>query len=626
MTKEGRSVRLSQTLAPFGVGAIYDLQGESLIACDTFSWRGKGAGVSCKRLAESLGVAGFRSAPSHVSIFGSASTGSGVPYFRFPQWLFCQVCRQMVKWTTKMEVEAEPPKCGSCAKRPQLVPMRFVMACEAGHLGDVSWEFWVHFGATEPSQKQCRSKNLKFVAKGGDSAGLDTLLIECRTCGAKRTLSGITSKETVKTMALKCPGKQPWQYLAPDVTRCTKAPVILQRGASNLYFSTIRSAIDIPPESAYDPFADLTLEVLNHDLFAVLRSAPTGPMATFAVQTIAESLSCTEAQVLLIADQEARAIAGARAAPAATEDLETDEWRAFITPQSEDEDERGSFITRHTTLLEKSGELDDSKVYQALAALIDRVVVATKLREVRALTGFTRYDVAGVIVPPDLGKGIDWLPAIEVFGEGVFFSLHEETVAAWEARPDVIHAVDAIEARRRTHFIGSRLKPAVPRFVLLHTLSHMLIRQLSFQCGYSSASLRERIYAAPSSSGEPQAGILIYTAAGDVEGTLGGLVRQGEPPHLAATILAALERGAWCSSDPICRENPGQGFGALNLAACHACALVSETSCENANVMLDRRLVVGLNGIVPGLFEDVVSAARLGSARYSEDDQVPGYE
>jgi hypothetical protein len=417
-------------------------------------------------------------------------------------------------------------------------------------------------------------------------------------------------------MALRCPGKQPWQYIPGGVPPCTETPIILQRGASNLYFSVIRSAIDIPPESAYDPYADLTLEVLNHALFGVLRAAPNGPMAEMAVSTIAAELDCSEAQVLLIAEQEARAVEGERAAPESTRELETDEWRAFVTPQRDDEDERGAFITRHVSLLDHAiarVELPDA--YLRLDELVDRVVLATKLREVRALTGFSRYDVAGTVVPPDLGKGIDWLPAVEVFGEGIFFSLREDTLLEWEQQASVVAAVAKLERRRLSHFIGSRLKPATPRFVLLHTFSHMLIRQLAFQCGYSSASLRERIYAASASDGEPQAGILIYTAAGDVEGTLGGLVRQGEPPYLAGTILAALERGAWCSSDPICRENPGQGFGALNLAACHACALVSETSCENANVLLDRRLVIGLEGVLPGYFQTVVSAARLDSAR-----------
>jgi hypothetical protein len=149
----------------------------------------------------------------------------------------------------------------------------------------------------------------------------------------------------------------------------------------------------------------------------------------------------------------------------------------------------------------------------------------------------------------------------------------------------------------------------------LHTLAHLLIRRLAFECGYASASLKERIYVAEAEAPVPQAGILIYTSAGDVEGTLGGLVRQGEPPRLANTILSALQDGAWCSSDPICRASRGQGFDSLNLAACHACSLISETSCDHANALLDRVLVLGSQGIVDdlppvkGFFSQVVDKA-----------------
>lgn len=106
-----------------------------------------------------------------------------------------------------------------------------------------------------------------------------------------------------------------------------------------------------------------------------------------------------------------------------------------------------------------------------------------------------------------------------------------------------------------------------------------------------------------------QRGLLIYTAAGDAEGTLGGLVRQGEAPHFAETLIRMLEAAAWCSADPLCAEHTGQGFGNLNRAACHACTLLPETSCQTGNTLLDRALVVG-SARVPGYFADVLTASR----------------
>lgn len=218
-----RGIRLSQTLVPFGVGAIYDLRGESLVGCDISYWKGSGQRIRSKRLAAALGVEGFRSAPSHTSLF-SNSAGATVPYFRFPQWLFCQRCRSMVRWTTKMEINDEPPRCGRCAAKPQLVPMRFVVACSLGHLGDVPWDYWAHFKATEPKQKQCKSKDLRFRSLSSAGSGLESLRVECDTCGAARSLAGVTAKETIKAMGLRCPGKQPWQYVEGGTT-CTSEPV-----------------------------------------------------------------------------------------------------------------------------------------------------------------------------------------------------------------------------------------------------------------------------------------------------------------------------------------------------------------------------------------------------------------
>ena len=609
-----RMVRLSQTLAPFGVGAIYDLRGESLIACDISLWKNQGQPVHSRRLAEALGVEGFQSAPVSSSLYGEGR--ARIPYFRFPQWLFCPTCRVLTRWSIKKEVKDEPARCTNCSRRPPLVPMRFVMACEQGHLGDVPWEWWAHFGAKDPKQKGCKDReNLRFIALAGSGAGLQSLRIECKTCGVRRPLSGITSKETVKAMGFRCPGKQPWEYLEGNKSSCEEQPVILQRGASNVYFSSIRSALDIPPESTYQEFGELTLKVSNSSLWVAIRTAPTGPIADYAIPSIAQEVGCSEEQVRLIIRQELGDKKPPRQSAEDAADLETDEWLAFTTPQGE-QSERSTFITRHVRLFSATEPPLPGSALELLGQLIDKVVLATKLREVRALVGFSRYNAAGPLVKPDLGRGLKWLPAIEVFGEGIFFSLNERRLAEWESTQPKVEAIGRrLEQRRQKHFIGSRLKPATPRFVLLHTLAHVLIRQFSFQCGYSSSSLRERIYAGKGADGEPQAGILIYTAAGDVEGTLGGLVRQGASPLLAHTLLSALERASWCSSDPICRESPGQGFGTLNLGACHACALVSETSCENANVLLDRGLLVGTPGGVPGFFEEVLATAQRDSAR-----------
>jgi hypothetical protein len=135
----------------------------------------------------------------------------------------------------------------------------------------------------------------------------------------------------------------------------------------------------------------------------------------------------------------------------------------------------------------------------------------------------------------------------------------------------------------------------------------VLNNQFVFECGYSTASLRERLYVSADAS-EPMAGILIYTAAGDSEGTLGGLVRLGRGERLGPVVRRALSRASWCSADPVCSENlGGQGSRQANLAACHACILLPETSCETINQGLDRAMIVGTpNDREPGWMAELL--------------------
>jgi len=237
-----------------------------------------------------------------------------------------------------------------------------------------------------------------------------------------------------------------------------------------------------------------------------------------------------------------------------------------------------------------------------------RIMLVHKLRETRALAGFTRIfpendqdleSLKSTLRLTNLSPQQSWLPASVVYGEGIFLELCEDMVQQWlttngsrvqgRVLPLVKRYQDVIERRHL------RSRSITPRFVLLHTLAHLLINRLTFECGYSSAALRERLYVSDA-PGSPMAGILIYTAAGDSEGTMGGLVRMGKPNNFEPMLYAALEESLWCSADPICMEvgtRGGQGPDSCNLAACHNCALVPETSCEEFNRFLDRGLIIG---------------------------------
>jgi hypothetical protein len=239
-----------------------------------------------------------------------------------------------------------------------------------------------------------------------------------------------------------------------------------------------------------------------------------------------------------------------------------------------------------------------------LRAYLERVRSIDVLRETRALRGFTR--VNDDVLRLSVGKALlrrrplrpeqDWLPAYVVKGEGIYFELDHGRLAAWDARTEVQGRANKIADKYgvAAHQRGLQDRPLTPRFILLHTLGHLLINRLIFTCGYSSASLRERLYVS-TTQGRQMAGLLIYTAAGDSEGTMGGLVRMVRPDNLRSVFAAAISDAQWCSTDPVCMDagERGQGPDSCNLAACHGCALLPETSCEEFNRFLDRGLVIG---------------------------------
>jgi hypothetical protein len=249
-----------------------------------------------------------------------------------------------------------------------------------------------------------------------------------------------------------------------------------------------------------------------------------------------------------------------------------------------------------------------------LSSWFAKVNLIERLRETRAFYGFDRVEqntnsLAGMPdiamqqlfrSPPSQPQD-RWLPAIEVFGEGIYIELDEGCITQWQTShaPWLTHRLDDGFITRLRGIVQT-LPPLGPesrnwasRYLLVHSLAHIFLNQLVFECGYSTASLRERLYVSADPAA-PMAGFLVYTAAGDSEGTLGGLVRLGRAERLGPVVRRALSRASWCSADPVCSEHlGGQGPKLANLAACHACVLLPETSCETINQGLDRAMVVG---------------------------------
>lgn len=615
MNRPGTPIRRAQLVSPFGVGAMTTgPDGISVMTAGLDAWfRREGGGEDSSnldlsefrieewRLQRYLKVNEFRLPPDYraprTSATGSApNTALTVPMVRFPQMHFCRNGKCLRLTQLPLHTRGRR-RCCHCQKG-WLVQVPFVAVCAQGHAQDFPFKEWVH-RSVSPS---C-SGALRLRSTGG--ASLAAQVVEC-DCGKSRTMASITDGSADRSYLTSnladddeflCPGRSPW-HGTEEPAGCGSSIKGSLRSASNVYYAVTRSSIYLPQSDDPDIEQVLAIFETHAGLATILQVfRDTGQTGTPGViRNIAR------------ADLEPFTDPALEAALAAyfseREDVPREDDTGPVA--GEVEFRRAEFDVlrapqQHVELESRSYPLADYGEW--MQRHIDTIVLVDRLRETRAMVGFERIvpetpsqvEERKKLLRADRSAG-EWLPAALVYGEGIFLGLREARVAEWERRESVRrraallqHRFEDAAARRN---LNERELPG--RLLLLHTLAHLLINQLMFECGYSSASLRERLYVSP----DPQAmaGLLIYTAAGDAEGTMGGLVRMGKPEHLARIVAQAVEGALWCSADPVCMEvgsSSGQGPDSCNLAACHNCALVPETACEQFNRFLDRGAVVG---------------------------------
>lgn len=598
MQKIRHDLRLSETVSPFGVGSIVDVRGESLIAPDTSWWDRRTADeIQCDRLVAQLGGGVLRQAPTHAGRAGNDT--ASLPYWRFPAWRFCERCGKLSQLT---KVEKGKFR-NSCDCRGAFVPMRYVAICQTGsHVQDVPWFKWAHRGHDEGVTDEvrfCRAyKELQFERSSKRGEGLASLRVVCGKCKRSRSMVDLVLKDALLRDGIRCSGRQPWENDDNLVEPCDSHLVAVQRGATGNYIAERASALDIPEERSRSE--ELVDRVRAHDLYQRLVEDNGGPRSQQIASWIADELEIEAEEVLRIG------LAAETDIETPMLDLKDGEWAAFNRKMSAGRDRAvGDFVVDGWIPEQFSHGPDELRAAFAGIGQVRRV------REVRALRGFRRHTPEADFIRADLDRDPRHrpvYPALELFGEGIFLQFDETRLANWESQLAVAARAKILIDRRADSDWARRLDMPEPRFIALHTLAHLMMRRLAFASGYSSASLQERIYA-NSDRDDRTAGVLIYTASGDAQGTLGGLVRLGEPRHLFPLLVTALDDADVCSNDPVCIESDRQGSSQLNLSACHGCTLVSETSCESGNRLLDRQLVLG-GSEVPGLLEDVLPAVR----------------
>lgn len=575
-----RPLRRSQLISPFGVGAVSDFRDdESLMCAGLDEWFGGETDIPAHlrleepRLQRRLGKTFFVRPPE---LEGEDGMRRRIPFVRFPLWHYCPHCSRM----DKAGYFQDQPHCETCpsGRRRRMIPVRIVAACAEGHIQDFPFRQWIN--CTCESDGVAR---LSFRA-GQSSSGLAGIHVACEACSKRRTLAGAMQAEKLRACGVSCSGSRPW--FAQEKTACGHDLKGVQRGGSNVYFPVVVSSIFVPDEQSG---ADETILAMleNEKIWIQLTSSTeNGMLDTSRVEMVAAIKNVDAGRLYALAQSKLAGAVSDQPAPVDEETFRQQEY-ALLRRQQEN------------PLSELVSDWIDGDQYGAFGGFIQGVGLVRRLRETRVLCGFSRLEPKS-----EPGPGVQslafapktsWLPGLDVYGEGVFIEFRTDRIDAWAASAPVVTrfapAIAALDRARAAR--GQPPSGAHPRQIFLHSFAHALMKELSYTCGYGSSSLRERLYVDVDHPETPMSGILVYTAAGDADGTLGGLVAQGEPNRLPLIVAEALRRSAWCSNDPVCIEGSGSTADTANLAACHSCALVPETSCENGNRLLDRATLTG---------------------------------
>lgn len=631
------TIRRSQLITTYGPGTLIDLPDSSVIMASVDEWH-QGEEITESRLlanVQSKLTRPGQKAPT-VRLHAPAANEerdtdapAGTAAYRFPTWMLTRntyrwksagTARAMfslgqpdVKVTDKavnfsgtldlpdgVTDNSDPAGKGSKKvgkKTLRLVPIRFVAACPNGHIDDINWRWVVHGG------KQCSGQ--LWLIEQGTAGELRGSRVECE-CGASRQLTDLMDAKGDNSVLGKCDGCQPW--LGPNGNQWYKDPDgcqgpngqpwplrMLVRHASNAHFSSVVRALSLPErgkklEQAFQELWDKLL--CNFDEATLKQTLPTFLQSPLGASFVQAGGSLDEAHAMCAAK---RAASQSKTRRALTED----ELDLFLRVEGKfgDDNARSIFTAERVTSLGASNN----------AKKIARVVLVKRLREVQALIGFTRLDsppliaeegdedenVALSVRMAPIARQLDWVPATENRGEGIFILLDPVAVRAWMERPEVGDYARTFEPAlrkvtgRKSITTDAVLYDYIGR-ILIHTLSHALLQQIALESGYASASIRERLYAR---AGEHLFGVLLYTSSPDAEGTLGGLVSLGA--RLGPILERALETARMCSHDPVCSHHePSHEQESANGAACHGCMFVSESSCVLRNQLLDRSVLV----------------------------------
>lgn len=523
----------------------------------------------------------------------TANSNLMIPLLRFPLWHYCPFCKELHR--LNYSAESSRKFCKTCNENRYMKQVPFITICKQGHISDFPWVEWVHSG------QECNG-TMTLNTSGG--ATLDSWSIKC-SCGKNRSLRGITAKRENSSVITEdlygderkyiCRGHKAW--CSDEFETCNESTIAILRNSINVYLPQKVSVISLPGEKNQN--VDRLLDFLHrqtvvHELLQsrtnirdkidLLYNAAISQLSV-SKEDCEKTILYMESSISVDDDN------GDLTSPMILREKEFD-----VLHYSQNEDYLKIFEEWSN---EDKGAEEYAGKYTSFIKKINRV---TKLRETTALAGFKRlssveedgtykfkpsYDLMYHKEIPNQKK---WLPAYSVFGEGIFIQFDLEKIREWEQKGEVQQYFEKYLTRiaNMKHYMPEIINN--PRNIMMHSLAHLIMEEIANTSGYNMASIRERLY-----MNENQAGMLIYTSAGDIEGTFGGLVRLGNKNKIFHIIDKALGKSHWCSSDPVCSElgiSMGQGLQGANGSACYNCIYIPETSCECGNMYLDRTLLI----------------------------------
>lgn len=531
-----REIARGKLIGQQGPGSIYvDTDGSSYLISAADKWYDKELKNSYidisefelrdPRLEKILAVDKFLEVPDYRTTFDKKNTKNTklrIPITRFPLLDYCIICGTFSR--AKPTSSSRKRYCNHCDKSQKFIQFPIIIMCKKGHISDFPYKRYIH-----TDQKETNNCSRQWIDRSGVSILSWTL--HCN-CGAMHSLTGVTGSSSDegsgtpfmnKIRGAKCFGDMPWT--GSDIKfECEELPMAVLKNSLNVYRPDVVEALSIS-ESNYHKYSDISFDELLHEEFVMLQGK--------------------------------------------VESSDTDKL-----------DVRTSFdVSREKKVIKSVNYVHR----------LQQLVVQTNFHReehIEEVESFERAQegpkVSNLFSPEYTDRR--WYPAKKVYGEGIFIEINSEVIEEWENKIEVSGHYSKLKSRVGSFYLADKFNS--PTSILIHTLSHSLIRELSKQSGYPITSIRERLYLS-----DNEKGLLLYVTDSDRAGTYGGLVRLAQKEKIEEIISKSLNNMEWCSSDPVCFElgdSFGQGVQNSNGAACHNCSFVPSTSCSYRNCFLDR--------------------------------------